>query len=288
MRSTLLLSLALLLSTTLTAQNMLSNGSFEQGDANWAISIWGGASMFYSLSDDATEGFSSLRLQVDVPSPEANQFQAGVDTIGVLIHSHPNLGGQAWGEAWKDTKITFMGDGEWHSIELEFTATSMAGEPDFEVLNFGLGFGLAANVSKAALLAGPGDSVIISSGIYRETVTPARSGTPIAPILFMAAPGADVTISAMEYLNGWTNAGGSKWTNPSGTNLGDENFILYNDTYCDLARFPNNEDNNPFTLEARDNTGGSPNHLTARENTSCMAYRMRSTISTSISSTVMH
>ena len=42
-------------------------------------------------------------------------------------------------------------------------------------------------LQRAARAASPGDTVAIAAGLYRETLTPVRSGTPDAPITFRAA-----------------------------------------------------------------------------------------------------
>jgi hypothetical protein len=60
-------------------------------------------------------------------------------------------------------------------------------------------------ISKAAEILQPGQRVVISSGVYRECVRPARGGTgPDQMISYEAAPGATVFIKASETLNdGW-------------------------------------------------------------------------------------
>ena len=55
-----------------------------------------------------------------------------------------------------------------------------------------------ATIGKAAKLAQAGDTVIIHEGTYRETLTPENDGTKSAPIIFKAAQGEKVTISALE------------------------------------------------------------------------------------------
>ncbi len=49
-------------------------------------------------------------------------------------------------------------------------------------------------INAAATQAGPGDTVLVHAGVYRERVAPRRSGTPEAPITFRAAPGEAVAI----------------------------------------------------------------------------------------------
>lgn len=55
------------------------------------------------------------------------------------------------------------------------------------------------NPTSVALLV-KGDTVMVSSGVYRERVAPARGGTEEAPITYMAAPNASVIIRASETL----------------------------------------------------------------------------------------
>ena len=62
-------------------------------------------------------------------------------------------------------------------------------------------------IQQCADVAQPGDTCLIGSGTYRETVTPARSGTADAPIVFRAAPGAKVVVSGAERLTGFTPVG---------------------------------------------------------------------------------
>jgi|GEM_PF-886602 len=63
-------------------------------------------------------------------------------------------------------------------------------------------------IAKAASVAAPGDTVLVREGTYRETITPARSGTADAPIAYRAYPGEEVTISGTEPLTDWQPEGG--------------------------------------------------------------------------------
>lgn len=56
-------------------------------------------------------------------------------------------------------------------------------------------------ISAAAAQAGPGDTVYVHSGIYREHVAPTRGGTKDAPITYQAAPGHTVFVRGSEV---WT------------------------------------------------------------------------------------
>ena len=55
-------------------------------------------------------------------------------------------------------------------------------------------------IAKAAEVATAGDTVIIHSGTYRETLSPKNNGTPTAPITFKAAEGEEVVLSALKDL----------------------------------------------------------------------------------------
>ena len=63
-------------------------------------------------------------------------------------------------------------------------------------------------ISKAASLAGPGDTVIVHDGIYRETVVIEKSGLPDSPITFQAATVADVVITGADRISEWTRLPG--------------------------------------------------------------------------------
>ena len=58
-----------------------------------------------------------------------------------------------------------------------------------------------ATIQQAADAAQAGDSVLIHTGIYRESVLLTRSGTPSEPIVFASAPGEKVVLSGAERLD---------------------------------------------------------------------------------------
>ena len=63
-------------------------------------------------------------------------------------------------------------------------------------------------ISEAALLAGPGDMVIIHSGIYREAVVIEKDGNPDNPITFQAAAGAGVVMTGADRISEWADVKG--------------------------------------------------------------------------------
>lgn len=63
-------------------------------------------------------------------------------------------------------------------------------------------------LAKAVDRAGPGDTVVIDSGVYREDVVARTSGTAEQPIRFEPAPGASVVLTGADQLTGWRQDAG--------------------------------------------------------------------------------
>ncbi len=57
-------------------------------------------------------------------------------------------------------------------------------------------------ISRAAELAGPGDTVLVHAGTYRERVAPARGGLEGSPIVYRAVPGEQVVIKGSDIYSG--------------------------------------------------------------------------------------
>jgi len=64
-------------------------------------------------------------------------------------------------------------------------------------------------IQKCATVAVAGDTCLIRSGTYRETVTPAASGTSGAPITFAPYNGESVVVSGADLVTGWTQYSGN-------------------------------------------------------------------------------
>ena len=101
-----------------------------------------------------------------------------------------------------------------------------------------------ATIQKAAGLAAAGDQVWIRSGVYRETVTPASSGTAASPITFQAFPGERAVISGCDLVTSWLVYSNNIWKATVATNIdggaGDTFFV--NGQLQFEARWPNNPD----------------------------------------------
>ncbi|PYI51933.1 OmpL47-type beta-barrel domain-containing protein [Paenibacillus flagellatus] len=98
-------------------------------------------------------------------------------------------------------------------------------------------------INRCAQAMAPGDTCVIDSGTYRETVTPVNSGESGRPITFRAAPGATVIVSGTEPIGGWTPYNGNIYTADLAWSLGHENqlFIREGGAFTALweARWPN-------------------------------------------------
>ena len=95
-------------------------------------------------------------------------------------------------------------------------------------------------IQQAAERAEPGDTVLVRGGTYRETVTPARSGTSSARITYKPYPGERVTVSGADRVNGWSLNGGSVYKAPQGWDLGlGRNQVFVDGRMMVEARWPN-------------------------------------------------
>ncbi|KXX67047.1 T9SS type A sorting domain-containing protein [Flammeovirga sp. SJP92] len=117
-------------------------------------------------------------------------------------------------------------------------------------------------IQKAANVASAGDVVIIHEGIYRETVVPSKNGTEGSPIVFKAAEGEKVIVSAGELIKSWTLMTDNIYKANVSMTLGmEQNALFYNGNMMDIARWPNNVDNDPYTPDAEYIKGGSGAHI---------------------------
>lgn len=67
-------------------------------------------------------------------------------------------------------------------------------------------------INRAARVAGPGDTVRVHEGVYRETVVPRAGGTNESTrIVYEAAEGEHVVIKGSEIVKGWKPMGGDVW-----------------------------------------------------------------------------
>ena len=96
------------------------------------------------------------------------------------------------------------------------------------------------SIQHAANLAGPGDTVFIRGGVYRETVRPARSGTSGDPVVFRPYNNETVTVSGADVITGWTNHAGRVYRARQGWDLGfGDNQVFVDGRMMIEARWPN-------------------------------------------------
>lgn len=120
-------------------------------------------------------------------------------------------------------------------------------------------------LSKAVSEMSAGTTCIIREGVYREVLDVSASGTSSNPITIKAADGEKVEIRATNTVSGWQLHNGNIYK--ATVNMGVASrfrAVYHNDEYMDLARWPNNADNNRWTVNCHPvDGGGSGNHITA-------------------------
>jgi hypothetical protein len=112
-------------------------------------------------------------------------------------------------------------------------------------------------IQRAASVMVAGDTVYIRTGTYRETVRPANSGAPGAPITFQPYNGETVTISGADVIasNAWTVSSGSIYKTPLSFDLGDgANQVFLDGQMMIEAQWPNTtlDISHPLTAQVGD------------------------------------
>ncbi|WP_372772401.1 right-handed parallel beta-helix repeat-containing protein [Mangrovibacterium sp.] len=115
-------------------------------------------------------------------------------------------------------------------------------------------------IAQAANVMEKGDICFIHAGTYRETIVPKNSGTSSKPITFTGFENDVVIVSATEPVTGWQKHSGNIYKK-SGIKLdmGDGNNVFCNSQKMQIARWPNDSDNNEYSLDAKyiDQTKGT-------------------------------
>lgn len=126
-------------------------------------------------------------------------------------------------------------------------------------------------IQAAADVAVGGDKVLIKGGIYRETVTPKNTGTATNPIIFEAANGENVTVSAFDEISGFAYYGDGIYVAELKSELDfGTDLVLYNREVLAEGRQPNS------------NTSG----FTYNENIKSPLWPTKGSIKTPVSSTI--
>ncbi len=119
--------------------------------------------------------------------------------------------------------------------------------------------------AKAISEMSAGDVCIIREGVYRETLDINKNGTAGSPLTFMSAEGEKVEIRATNTVSGWETHSGNIYKATVNMSINSRfRAVYHNNEYMDLARWPNNSDNNRWTVNCHPvDGGGSGNHITA-------------------------
>ena len=109
-------------------------------------------------------------------------------------------------------------------------------------------------IQRAVDLAMPGATILLRGGVYRETVTTSRSGTPTAAITIQSYTNEAVTVSGTDVIaDAWTLVGGEVYRAPMPWSYHFENEAAdydSNQVFCkgvmmELARWPNQTSSDP-------------------------------------------
>ena len=121
------------------------------------------------------------------------------------------------------------------------------------------------SLKQAVLLLQPGDVCYIREGVYREQLAPFFSGLPNEPITIQAYEDEKVIVSGMMPLSNWEVHEGEIYKTTVKMFLNDRNMVLFDGEVMDLARWPNNADGNPFTIDALWRQSGTDDWLSHRD-----------------------
>lgn len=118
--------------------------------------------------------------------------------------------------------------------------------------------------NKAIAVMNAGDICIIKGGVYEQEFIINKSGTPNQYLTFRAADGEVVEIKATSYVNGWQVHQNNIYKTSVNMEI-ESRFraVYHHGDYMDLARWPNNTDNNRWTIDCIPVTGGNGAYFTA-------------------------
>src|ERR1043166_8228480 len=94
-------------------------------------------------------------------------------------------------------------------------------------------------LKRAAEVMLPGDTCFIRGGIYRETLSPSRTGASDAPITFGAYSNEVVTISGADVVTSWKRVAEGLYAAEAGWSLGEGyNQVFFDQEMMHQARYP--------------------------------------------------
>lgn len=116
--------------------------------------------------------------------------------------------------------------------------------------------------NKAIDAMSTGDVCIIRGGIYEEELSITKNGTAGNYLTFKSVNGENVEIRATSKINNWQIHNGNIYK--ATVNMSIESrfrAVYHNDAYMDLARWPNNADNDRWTIDCTAVQGGDGSHF---------------------------
>ena len=120
-------------------------------------------------------------------------------------------------------------------------------------------------IAKAASMMVAGDTCFIKAGVYREVLEPKAHGQANNPIVFTHFQADSVLLSATEPVQVWSLHEGPIYQTEYEMKLGRQNMVYVDTQPMDWARWPNNEDHDPYTVEAVSVMSGSASTLQSPE-----------------------
>ncbi len=113
-------------------------------------------------------------------------------------------------------------------------------------------------ISKAASIMEAGDECIIKEGVYHEVLTPQNSGTMTNPITYRNYEGDHVVIDATEPVTGWVKHSGDIYKASKALPFeAIANTLFLDEKIMDVARWPNNADDDRFSFDGERIDDGS-------------------------------
>ncbi len=122
-------------------------------------------------------------------------------------------------------------------------------------------------IAKATEVMSAGDECVIMEGVYNEVIKSNANGNANNPIIYKNYKKDRVVIDATEPITGWTHHKGDiyKASKKLFAEKGVYNTVYFKGELMDVARWPNNKDNNRFTFDGHYVEGGSASHFVVKD-----------------------
>ncbi|WP_143873058.1 right-handed parallel beta-helix repeat-containing protein [Catenovulum sediminis] len=148
-------------------------------------------------------------------------------------------------------------------FSLNVSAKTVYVAPDGSDQNNGTENAPWATFAKANANLQAGDTLIVEGGEYRQTMRITQSGTDTNPIVIRPADGEKVVIVGTNPINDWVAQGDGIYATSVNMSIAEHSRQIYqNQELMQIARWPNDSDNDVFTIDAHQvNTAGTESRL---------------------------